>query len=76
MVPMEARGPEMPSERAERVLRERLAADEWKTGEALPTLDQLAVQLGVARGTVATVLRRLAAEGLVITRARWGRFKA
>ena len=65
----------MPSERIERDLRQRLASDEWQSGDMLPTLVQLAGHYQASRGTVARVLRTLADDGLVVVRARWGVFK-
>ncbi len=70
------RQPELPSERVERELRERLAAGEWASGEALPPVTALAEQFSVSRETVARVLRKLADEGLVTIRPRWGVFRA
>ncbi len=70
-----ARGPELPGERIEADLRRRLASDEWQSGDALPTLVELAEHYQAARGTVARVLRKLAEDGLVVVRPRWGVFK-
>jgi len=68
---------ELPSERAEAELRRRLT-EEWRSGERLPPLSQLAAELEVSQGTVARVLRKLAAEDppLVRIRPRWGAFKS
>jgi DNA-binding GntR family transcriptional regulator len=66
----------MPHERIERELRARLDSGEWAVGDQLPTLAELAEHYGAARGTVARVLRKLADEGLIIVRERWGYFKA
>ena len=46
--------------RVEADLRRRLEAGEWASGEALPSVAGLASHYGVARGTVAKALRRLA----------------
>jgi GntR family transcriptional regulator len=71
-----ARGPERPGERVERDLRERIAAREWQTGEALPTVAALGEHYGVSPGVVQRVLKRLQADGLVTVVARWGTFRA
>ena len=42
----------------------------------LPTLDELAEHYGAARGTIARVLRKLAAEDLLRIVPRWGTFKS
>jgi DNA-binding GntR family transcriptional regulator len=54
--------PELPRERVERVIRERISDGTYPAGSQLPPMDELAAELGVARGTVAAVLRQLAAE--------------
>ncbi len=46
----------------ERVLRERIANGEYPPDTQLPPMDTLAAELGVSRGTVAAVLRKLEAE--------------
>lgn len=60
----------------ERDLSERIAAGEWRTGEALPTVAALSEHYGVSPGVIQRVLRRLQAEGLVTVVARWGTFRA
>jgi GntR family transcriptional regulator len=62
--------------RVESDLRRRAAADEWATGEALPSVAELAAHYGVARGTVAKALRRMADDGLVRIVPAWGTFRA
>ena len=64
----------MPSEAVEQGLRERIAAGEWQPGEQLPSTGQLADQYRTSKETCARVLRKLAGEGLVIIRNRWGSF--
>lgn len=51
--------PELPRERVERVLRERIADGTYPAGSQLPPMDDLASELGVSRGTVAAVLREM-----------------
>jgi DNA-binding GntR family transcriptional regulator len=66
----------MPGELIEADMRRRLTSGEWQSGEALPTLQELADHYRAARGTVAKVLRKLADDGLLVVRPRWGTFKA
>ena len=66
----------LPSETVEASLRQRIASGEWDHGDRLPTLADLADEYHVSRGTVNTVLRKLADEGLLIIRSRWGTFKS
>ena len=67
---------EMPSRRVEADLRRRMEADEWASGQALPSIASLAAQYGVSRATVAKALRRMADDGLVEVVPQWGTFRA
>ena len=75
MVHMPSRGPELPSRQVED-LRRRCLAGEWKPGERLPAVADLAAHYGVARNTVTKALRRLADDGLVEIVPSWGTFRA
>jgi DNA-binding GntR family transcriptional regulator len=66
----------LPGERIEADLRRRLAADEWASGDQLPTLASLSDHYSASRETVARVIRKLADEGLLVIRERWGTFRA
>jgi DNA-binding GntR family transcriptional regulator len=68
------RGPERPSERVERQLRELVAG--MPAGAQLPTVRQLAADLQTSGETVRRVLGILAADGLVTVVPRWGAFVA
>jgi len=70
------RGPERPYEIVAADLRRRIAAGEWRPGEALPTVAALAGHYGVSKATVTRTLRILADEGLVRVVPRWGTFRA
>jgi DNA-binding GntR family transcriptional regulator len=66
---------EMPSRRVEADLRRRIEADEWTSGQALPSIASLAAQYDVSRATVAKALRRMADDGLVEVVPQWGTFR-
>lgn len=57
-------------------LRRRIEADEWATGDPLPTVAQLAEHYQTSGATVSKALRTLADEGLVTIVPRWGTFRA
>jgi len=69
------RTPEFPSIRVTRDLRRRCEAGEWKTGQRLPPVSELASSYGVARRTVMKALRQLEADGLVEIVPNWGTFR-
>lgn len=71
-----ARGPERPYEVVAGDLRRRIAAGEWQSGEALPTVAVLAEHYQVSRSTITRVLGILAGEELVVVVSRWGTFRA
>lgn len=71
-----ARKHQLPHERVTADLRRRLEAGEWEPGEALPTVSELAGEYGVSRATVSKSIKVLTAEGLLVTRERWGTFRA
>ena len=62
-----------PSQRVEAALRARVAAGEWKSGERLPPVAELAAQYEVARSTVIAALRRM--DDLVEIVPNWGTFR-
>lgn len=70
------RGPERPAETVAASLRQRIAAGEWESGDALPTVAALAEHYQVARATVTRALRVLESEGLVRIIPRWGTFRS
>jgi GntR family transcriptional regulator len=47
------------------ILRDRIVSGKWKNGEDIPTLDELAKQLSVARITVRQAIQMLSSEGLL-----------
>ena len=68
------RGPVTPSERVEAALREQLAG--MASGDALPSIREIAAEHGVANATVVRALARLRTAGLITSRPGWGTFKA
>lgn len=69
-----SRGPELPTERVERELREYVKT--LKSGAQLPASAALASQLGTSKATLRRVINKLATEGLLIVRHGWGTFVA
>lgn len=72
---MPPRPRELPSRRVEADLRRRVDAGEWASGDALPSIANLAGSYGTSRATVAKALRRLADDGLVEIVPQWGTFR-
>ncbi len=60
--------------RAEQELRARIAAGEWKPGEALPTEAALSGQLGISQGTLRRALGVLEAQRLIERRQGIGTY--
>ncbi|UPY38520.1 GntR family transcriptional regulator [Sediminicoccus sp. KRV36] len=60
--------------RAEQALRARIAAGEWKPGEALPTEAALARELGISQGTLRRALGVLEAQRLIERRQGIGTY--
>jgi DNA-binding GntR family transcriptional regulator len=63
-----------PSERVEAGIRETLRT--MRTGQALPTVRELAEQYQVSTATVTKAIKRLRESGEVQSRPGWGVFKA
>ena len=55
-------------------LRTSIRTGEHGPGSQLPTIDDLAIQFGVARNTVRSALRELTDDGLVVSRQGKGVF--
>jgi len=70
------RSPELPSAKVFSALRARIEAGEWQPDQALPSVAVLAAEYGASRATVARVLRKLEADGLVRVIPRWGTFRS
>jgi GntR family transcriptional regulator len=65
------RGHQLPRERVAEDLRRRIAAGEWRKGEAIDPVSALADHYECSTGTVHAAVRQLVAEGLLETRPRW-----
>jgi GntR family transcriptional regulator len=72
MVAIDLTGASPPSEQIAGQLRGQIMTGRLAPGERLPTVRQLARDLGVAAGTVAKAYRQLETEGLVHAKARAG----
>jgi DNA-binding GntR family transcriptional regulator len=59
-----------------RLLRARLAADEWEPGQRLPAVAALAADYQAGHGTIRRALGRLQDEGLIVTLPRFGTFRS
>ena len=59
-----------------RLLRARLAADEWEPGQRLPTVPALAADYQAGHGTIRRALGRMQDEGLIVTLPRYGTFRS
>jgi DNA-binding transcriptional regulator YhcF (GntR family) len=63
-----------PFEQVRAGIAHRIATGELAVGTRLPTVRQLALDLGLAANTVARAYRELEIAGLVVTRGRAGSF--
>ncbi|SDR92038.1 GntR family transcriptional regulator [Paraoerskovia marina] len=61
-----------PSEEIEHQIREEITSGRLGVGTRLPSVRQLAADVGVAAGTVAKAYKRLEADGTVVTSGRGG----
>ena len=72
MVEVDIHGASLPSEQIYQQLLGLILAGRLVPGERLPTVRQLAHDLGVAPGTVARAYKQLESEAFVNTRSRGG----
>jgi DNA-binding GntR family transcriptional regulator len=75
-VPDKPREAQLPSQRVEADLRDRIGRNEWAPGERMPPVAELAAHYEVARSTVVNALRRIEADGLIEIVPNWGTFRA
>ena len=72
IVTVDPRSPVPPFEQLRISIRRLVATGELRLGSRLPTVRQLASDLGIAPGTVARAFRELESEGIIETRGRHG----
>lgn len=60
----------------EDLIRRMIAEDIWQVGNRVPAARELALEFGVARGTVVAAIDDLVADGLLVSRERAGTFVA
>lgn len=68
--------PVAPYEQVRSQIARQISAGELQAGAQLPTVRQLANDLGLAVNTVARAFRELEADGVIVTRGRRGSFVA
>jgi DNA-binding transcriptional regulator YhcF (GntR family) len=72
IVTVDASSPVPPYEQLRGAIAQLVATGQLPVGSRLPTVRQLAADLGLAPGTVARSYRELEAEGVLVTRGRHG----
>jgi DNA-binding transcriptional regulator YhcF (GntR family) len=72
IISVDPRSPTPPYEQIRLSIRRLVATSELGLGTRLPTVRQLASDLGLAPGTVARAFRELESEGIIETRGRHG----
>ena len=72
IVEVDTAAPVPPYEQIRAQLATMIATGTLRTGDRLPTVRQLAADLGLAVNTVARAYRELELEGLVVSRVRHG----
>ena len=72
IVEVDARSPVPPYEQLRQDVTALVLAGELRPGDRLPSIRQLANDLGLAGGTVARAYRELESEGVVTTHGRHG----
>src|SRR5579859_6974430 len=63
-------------ERVKRHIRQRIISQEWKTGDRIPSENELVEMLGVSRMTIHRALRELSEQGELMRRVGVGTFVA
>ena len=76
IVTVDAAGTEPPYEQVRRQIAEGAASGTLAAGHKLPTVRQLATDLGLAANTVAKAYRALESDGVIETHGRRGTFIA
>lgn len=76
VLPLDAGSDLAPFEQLRTQVASRAASGDLSAGTRLPPVRTLALELGVAAGTVARAYRELEADGVVVTEGRRGTFVA
>ena len=76
IVRVEPSSPIPPFEQIRMQIATMISSGVLEVGARLPTIRQLAKDLGLAGGTVARAFRELEADGVIVTRGRHGSFVA
>ena len=76
IVRVEPSSPVPPFEQIRMQIATMISSGVLEVGARLPTIRQLAKDLGLAGGTVARAFRELEADGVIVTRGRHGSFVA
>jgi GntR family transcriptional regulator len=67
---------EFPYLQLARLLRERIASGEYPPGRAIPSVERIRQETGLAVKTIRRAIGLLEEEGLVVVRPGWGTFVA
>lgn len=76
LITVDTTSTEPPYEQVRRQIAAHVASGELAAGQKLPTVRQLATDLGLANNTVARAYRELEAGGVIATHGRKGTFVA
>ncbi|MEJ7634210.1 GntR family transcriptional regulator [Aeromicrobium sp.] len=76
IISVDSTGAEPPFEQVRRQIAEGAASGSFASGHKLPTVRQLATDLGLAANTVAKAYRALESDGVIETQGRRGTFIA
>lgn len=74
LITVDTTSSEPPYEQVRRQIAARVSSGELAAGQKLPTVRQLATDLGLANNTVARAYRELEAGGVIATHGRKGTF--
>jgi DNA-binding GntR family transcriptional regulator len=70
------RHPQQQEDQLTRLLRARLATDDWEPGQRLPAAAALAAEYQAGHGTIRRGLGRPQDEGLIVTLPRYRTFRS
>ncbi len=76
LVHIDHEGDEFPYVQLANLLRERIRSGEYPPGRAIPSVERIRQETGLAVKTIRRAIRVLEDEGLVVVRPGWGTFVA